>query len=36
VEEQMHQPTAGASKQLSGNPLLGPGQITAATCRDHQ
>jgi hypothetical protein len=25
-----------ASKQLSGNPLLGPGQITATTGRDHQ
>jgi hypothetical protein len=36
VEEQMHQPAAAAGKQLSGNALMGPGQITAATSRDHQ
>ena len=36
MEQQMHQPAAGASQQLSGNPLLGPGQITTASGRDHQ
>lgn len=36
VENQMHQPAAAAGEQLSGNPLMGPGQITAATGRDHQ
>jgi hypothetical protein len=36
MEKQMHQPAATAGEELSGNPLLGPGQITAATCRDHQ
>jgi hypothetical protein len=36
MEEQMHQPAAGASQQLSGNPLLGPGQITTAPGRDHK
>ncbi len=36
VENQMHQPTAAAGEQLSGNPLMGPSQITAATGRDHQ
>jgi hypothetical protein len=36
MEEQMHQATAGPSKQLSNNPLLGPGQITAASGRDHK
>ncbi len=36
VEQQMHQPAAAAGKQLSGNALMGPGQITAATGRDHK
>ena len=36
VENQMHQPAAAAGEQLSGNPLMGPGQITTATGRDHQ
>jgi hypothetical protein len=36
MEEQMHQPATAAGEQLSGNPLLGPGQITAASGRDHQ
>ena len=36
VENQMHQSAAAASQQLSGNPLMGPGQIPAATGRDHQ
>jgi hypothetical protein len=36
MENQMHQPATAAGEQLSGNPLLGPGQITAATCRDHK
>jgi hypothetical protein len=36
VEQQMHQPAAAAGEQLSGNALMGPGQITAATGGDHQ
>jgi hypothetical protein len=36
MEKQMHQPAATASEQLSGDPLMGPGQITAAPGRDHQ
>ena len=36
MEQQMHQPAASACKQLSGDALMGPGQITAATGRDHQ
>ena len=36
MEEQMHQPAAGASQQLSGDALLGPGQITTAPGRDHK
>ena len=36
MEEQMHQPAAGASQQLSGHALLRPGQIPATTGRDHQ
>ncbi len=36
VEQQVHQTAPGAGQQLSGNPLMGPGQITAATGRDHQ
>ena len=36
MKHQMHQPAATASEQLSGDPLMGPGQITAATSGDHQ
>jgi hypothetical protein len=36
MEKQMHPPATAASAQLSGNPLLGPGQITAASGRDYQ
>jgi hypothetical protein len=36
VEQQMHRPAAGAGQQLSGNPLMGPGQIAAATGGDHK
>ena len=32
----MHQPATAAGEQLSGNPLLGPGQIPATTGRDHK
>jgi hypothetical protein len=36
VEQQMYKPAAAAGQQLSGNALVGPGQITAATGSDHQ
>jgi len=36
VEQQMDRPTAAAGEKLSGNPLMGPGQITASACRDHK
>jgi len=36
MEQQMHRPAASASQKLSGDPLMGPGQITAATSCDHQ
>jgi hypothetical protein len=36
VEQQVHQPAATAGEQLSCNALMGPGQITAATGRDHK
>ena len=36
MEQQMHQPAATAGQQLSGDALMGPGQITAATGRDHK
>ncbi len=36
VENQMDKPAATASQQLSSNPLMGPGQITAATGGDHK
>ena len=36
MEHQMHQPAAAAAEQLSGNPLMGPGQITTAPGGDHQ
>jgi hypothetical protein len=32
----MNSPAAGAGQQLSSNPLLGPGQITATTGCDHK
>jgi hypothetical protein len=35
VKQQMDQPAATAGQQLSGNALMGPGQITAAAGRDH-
>ena len=36
MEHQMHQPTPTAGEQLSCHALMGPGQITAATGRDHK
>jgi hypothetical protein len=36
MEQQMDGPTAAAGQQLSGNALMGPGQITTATGGDHQ
>ena len=36
MENQMHQPATAAGEQLSGNPLLGPGQITTTTGCDHK
>ena len=36
MENQMHQPATAAGEQLSGNPLMGPGQITTAPGRDHK
>jgi hypothetical protein len=36
VEQQMDQPSATAGQQLSGNPLIGPGQIAAAAGFDHK
>jgi hypothetical protein len=36
MENQMHQPAATAGEQLSCNALMGPGQITTATGRDHK
>ena len=36
MENQMHQPATAAGEQLSGDALMGPGQITAASGRDHQ
>jgi hypothetical protein len=36
VEQQMYQPAAAAGEQFSGNALMGPGQITAATGSDHK
>ena len=36
MEQQMHQPATAAGEQLSGHALLRPGQITAASGRDHQ
>jgi hypothetical protein len=36
VENQMHRPAAAAGEELSRHPLVGPGQITAATGGDHK
>jgi hypothetical protein len=36
VEQQVNKAATAAGEQLSGNPLLGPGQITAATGCDHK
>ena len=36
MEYQMNQPAAAAGQQLSGHPLMRPGQIPAATGGDHQ
>ncbi|WP_255479191.1 hypothetical protein [Synechococcus sp. RS9909] len=36
VKEQMNQPATAAGQQLSGNPLMRPGQITTATGGDHK
>jgi hypothetical protein len=36
MEQQVHQPAAATGEQLSGDPLMRPGQITAATSRDHK
>jgi hypothetical protein len=36
VEQQVNKVAARASQQLSGDALLGPGQITTASSRDHQ
>jgi hypothetical protein len=36
MEKQMHQPAATAGEELSGNALLGPGEISATTGRDHK
>jgi hypothetical protein len=36
VEQQIDKPAAASGQQLSGNALMGPGQITAADGRDHK
>ena len=36
MEQQVNKVAAGASQQLSGDALMGPGQITTATGRDHK
>ena len=36
MEKQMHQSAATAGEELSGNALLGPGEISATTGRDHK
>jgi len=36
VEQQVNKAATAAGEQLSGNPLLGPGQITATTGCDHK
>jgi hypothetical protein len=36
MQQQMNQPATAAGQKLSGDPLMGPGQIAAATGGDHQ
>ena len=36
MENQMNGAATTAGEQLRRDPLMGPGQITAAPCRDHQ
>jgi hypothetical protein len=36
MEQQMDQPATAAGQQLSGDPLMGPEQIAAATGGDHK
>jgi hypothetical protein len=36
MEQQMDQPATAAGQQLSGDALMGPGQIAAATGGDHK
>jgi len=36
MEQPMDRPAAAACEELSGNPLVGPGQITAAAGCDHK
>jgi hypothetical protein len=36
VENQMHKPAAAAGQKFSGNPLMGPSQITAAAGCDYK
>jgi hypothetical protein len=36
MEQQMNQPAAAAGQKLSGDPLMGPGQIAATTSGDHK
>jgi hypothetical protein len=36
MEQPLHRPAAATGEELSRHPLVGPGQITAATGGDHQ
>ena len=36
MENQMNGPATTAGEQLSGDPLMGPGQIATTTGRDHK
>ena len=36
MEQQVHQPAAATGEQLSGDPLMRPGQIAAATSSNHK
>jgi len=36
MEQPLDRPAAAAGEELSGNPLVGPGQITAAAGCDHK
>jgi len=36
MEQQVHQPAAATGEQLSGDPLMRPGQIAAATSRNQK